>query len=256
MDKSASQLDGFLKNLVEKEQRQEDSEHYAHYHAPRFSFVEDLASRYAPGSTASVLDIGRSELSFRLKTHFAEVVTLGLPLEQSQSYAFSVDPSSQNVTLDGHIDYDLNDAARGVPIPAKQQFDVIVFAEVIEHLHAAPELVCFALNEILKPDGVLIIQTPNAAALPKRVLSVLGRNPYERIRADTMNPGHFREYTRAELIEIAHMARFEVVAHAYKDYFAVHGGFAKRLAQRTLKFLSACAPSLSRGQTIVLRRVG
>jgi hypothetical protein len=54
----------------------------------------------------------------------------------------------------------------------------IVFAEVIEHLFTAPELVLAYLHELLVPRGQLLLQTPNAASLRKRLKLALGRNPF------------------------------------------------------------------------------
>ncbi|MDP9149663.1 MAG: hypothetical protein M3O36_06955 [Myxococcota bacterium] len=44
-----------------------------------------------------------------------------------------------------------------------------MFAEVLEHLHTAPELVLAFLRRLLLPQGLLILQTPNAASLSKRI---------------------------------------------------------------------------------------
>ena len=76
-------------------------------------------------------------------------------------------------------------------------------AEVIEHLYTAPEIVLKCIKKIIKQNGYFIIQTPNAASLSKRMkLMFQGRNPYEMIRVDHNNPGHFREYTVDELEKI------------------------------------------------------
>ena len=58
--------------------------------------------------------------------------------------------------------------------------------------------------------GVLVVQTPNAVSLPRRLAMLGGRNPYELIREDATNPGHFREYTAAELRRYAAVAGLAV----------------------------------------------
>lgn len=88
---------------------------------------------------------------------------------------------------------------------------MVVFAEVIEHLYASPRLVLRFLHHLLSGAGVLLIQTPNAASLTKRVKLLAGSNPYEKIREDATNPGHFREYTASELREYASSEGFEVI---------------------------------------------
>ena len=132
-------------------------------------------------------------------------------------------------------------------------------AEVIEHLYTAPKLVLSFLRALLTDRGVLIIQTPNAAALHKRAELLLGRNPYELIRETTNDPGHFREYTKKELIRIAEDAGLTVdrwLAGNYFDYRFVEGA-GERHARlgRPLNLIYRCAPpSLKPGQTLVVRR--
>ena len=47
-------------------------------------------------------------------------------------------------------------------------YDAIVFAEVLEHLHTSPTLVLQVLTSLLKPGRLLVVQTPNAVALPRQ----------------------------------------------------------------------------------------
>lgn len=211
------------------------ADEYGDYHARRMDYVMRDCARYRPDAATAVLDIGRNVLTDRLKTAYNRVTTLGFPCGASD-----------------HIVFDLNDAARGVD--TNQRFDLVVFAEVIEHIHTAPEIVMSALRGIMRPGGHMILQTPNAADLLKRVKLLAGRNPYERIRTDTTNPGHFREYTKRELIEIAHASGFEVVSHQYAEYFGAYGGGLKRkVLLPMLRGIAALWPPFARGQTLVLR---
>jgi len=122
--------------------------------------------------------------------------------------------------LDSGSDHYQADLNRPGSLPAVlPMYDMIVFAEVVEHLHTSPGLVLEALREHLVSRGILVIQTPNAAALPKRLKLLAGRNPYEPIREDPSNPGHFREYTLRELRTIAVRAGFQVMAVFRRFYF-------------------------------------
>jgi hypothetical protein len=69
------------------------------------------------------------------------------------------------------------------------------------------------------PDGLIIVQTPNAVSLGKRIKMALGRNPFEQIRADDANPGHYREYTLAEVSALLEDAQFSVKKTFRKYYF-------------------------------------
>lgn len=219
---------------------------YVAFHAPRYAVLLDLMETELAGtSDGTVLDIGNSP--------FSELAAerLGVRID--------------NLGLHGEFDtpvgrshwYDLNQAAD----PARwrtdmPRYDVIVFAEVIEHLHTAPQLVLRFLRTLLSPGGSLIVQTPNAAVLHNRLQLLLGRNPFEMIREQTNDPGHFREYTRRELHQLAEQGGFRVSdwsAHSYFDY-RFHSAGAKPLLGRVLNTVYAfLPPTLRPGQTAVLR---
>ena len=69
--------------------------------------------------------------------------------------------------------FDLNDSN----YPVLEPHDVVVCSEVIEHLHVAIVPVLRFLASGLAPGGHLILQTPNATALAKRIRMLFGRNP-------------------------------------------------------------------------------
>lgn len=222
---------------------------YEDFHKARFDYLVLKSKEVCPDPTIRVLDIGRSYLTLRLLAHYDDVSTLGFPLERQSFTGIDV-PDGPRRWIRSHITYDLNAAQTLTPIPTDDSFDLIVFAEVIEHLHTAPEITLFALKHLMRPGAIMIVQTPNAAALHKRLLLLSGRNPYEEIRVDMGNPGHFREYTKRELIAYAGKVGLDVVGHDYQDYFGM-----PNLAVRLLyKAAVALVPAFARGQTIVLRR--
>ncbi|MGH9595790.1 MAG: methyltransferase domain-containing protein, partial [Edaphobacter sp.] len=149
-----------------------------------------------------------------------------------------------------HIVFDLLHSDRIATWPACGRFDLIVFSEVIEHLCLAPEYVLAALRALLTDTGVLICTTPNAADLAKRVRLLLGRNPYERLRFYSMNPGHIREYTRQELREIAESVGLQCIQHAYFNWIQPDEHPIKTL----LKRLARSHPSFRSFQACVLKR--
>jgi SAM-dependent methyltransferase len=223
---------------------------YLAYHAPRYAFLLRLLAKYA-AAPKSVLDIGPSPLTELLRRHFpARVDTLGF--------------GPDHRAADGdHYELDLNDVLRpGGPRADLPRYDVIVMAEVIEHVHTAPEAVLGYLRAHLAEGGVLALQTPNAVSLPKRIKMIFGLNPYERLRLDPGNPGHFREYTLTELLSVAGESGFTAVhasIHSYFDArFAHHDGAGSRPPEAiwgTMKNLCyRLAPaSLRSGITLLLR---
>jgi SAM-dependent methyltransferase len=184
-------------------------EGYFAYHAPRYAFLLDLLGRQGAGPGSTLLDIGPSRLTELIREQ------LGITAD---SLGFGEDGDSRGGGR--HFQFDLNQAQspedwrRDLP-----RYDFVVMAEVLEHLHTAPELVLAFVKSLLKDHGILILQTPNAASLSKRIKLLLGRNPYERIRTDLTNPGHFREYTRKELKALAADLGFRVEEQATSFYF-------------------------------------
>jgi 2-polyprenyl-3-methyl-5-hydroxy-6-metoxy-1,4-benzoquinol methylase len=229
---------------------------YLQYHRRRFEYVMRKCAEFSPDRSVSVLDVGRSSLSRMLLERYDNVTTIGLPLSAQEQFgheAGTIDTASTK-SYAGHIVFDLNYAQNVERLDLNQKFALIVFAETIEHLYTAPELVLGLLGNLLEPGGLIICQTPNAVALHKRILMALGFNPFERLRIDVRNRGHIREYTRKELIEIGRRASLDMISHEYRDYFGVAGGWARRVGILFLKAMATLHPPLARGQTIIYRR--
>jgi 2-polyprenyl-3-methyl-5-hydroxy-6-metoxy-1,4-benzoquinol methylase len=181
---------------------------YVAFHAPRFAVALSHVDILELPEGARILDVGRGALTTMMHEEFEKPV---------DSMGFAEDCA----TPEGrHYRFDLNDCQQRerwrLDLP---RYDLIVFAEVLEHLHTSPSLVLPYLRELLKPGGRLILQTPNAAVLHNRLKLLMGRNPFERIRESTLEPGHFREYTLAELREYAILAGFEVHDETRMTYF-------------------------------------
>jgi 2-polyprenyl-3-methyl-5-hydroxy-6-metoxy-1,4-benzoquinol methylase len=149
--------------------------------------------------------------------------------------------------------FNLNDTPHS-DIPAEGTFDLICFNEVLEHLYTAPETVIPALVRLLRPGGTMVIQTPNAAALNKRLMLLIGRNPYERIRTDLTNPGHLRELTKAELAEIVIACDLDILDHRCIEHTGVYGRSWRNVALPFLKAAAAIHPTFARSQQIIVRK--
>jgi SAM-dependent methyltransferase len=228
----------------------EPNERYVAFHRPRFSFLLDVLRKHVGQEAGRVLDVGRSPLTALLARELRTPVdSLGLEPDEELSTG-------------RHHCFDLNETqfperCRTGPGP----YDVIVFAEVLEHLYTAPELVLAYVRRLLRPGGLLLLQTPNAVSLSKRMKLALGINPFGRIRVDKANPGHFREYTLAELKEVLKGADFSVEKVWRRHYsdvrFARHetgheppAWISGALRNATYRVLP---PSLREGITILAR---
>lgn len=180
---------------------------YAEVHQKRHNRILSLCKKYMPDVENNILDVGRSNLSVLLSKHYKSLTTLGLGLEQDDGGHRELEPLEDHK----HIVFDLNrsEYVNEWPI-CKEKFDLIVFSETIEHLPVAPEFPLLFLQSLLKKDGLLLLTTPNAASILKRRDLLFGTNPFERIRFNLNNPGHFREYTRKEILQLAISTNFKV----------------------------------------------
>jgi SAM-dependent methyltransferase len=186
---------------------------YLAFHAPRYVYVLERLAALGVDEHSLVLDIGPSRLTALIHEQFGCSV---------DSLGFGADRSSKTGR---HYEFDLNRAQDQANCRSDlPRYDVVVMAEVIEHLHTAPQLVMRCVRRLVTNGGVLLLQTPNAASLSKRLKLLAGRNPFEMIRPDTSDPGHFREYTLDELRAIARDAGFVIERASTRCYFDMRYG--------------------------------
>jgi len=90
-------------------------------------------------------------------------------------------------------------------------FDIVIAGEIIEHIYDTD----FFLSEIyrlLKPDGHLIISTPNIASLGRRLLLLFGKNPIIELSPNKLDSsGHIRYFTFKALGEILEKHNFKII---------------------------------------------
>jgi 2-polyprenyl-3-methyl-5-hydroxy-6-metoxy-1,4-benzoquinol methylase len=216
-----------------------ESAAYLRYHRHRYAVILERASRALRGvplGSARVLDVGPMLQTALLREHFpsATIDALGFP-----------HPTAPLREHERHLDADL-DALDTAP-EADGSYHLVVVAEVIEHLNTPASRVLAYLSGFLRPAGVLLVQTPNAAALHKRVRALTGRSA---LNAAAPDPGHVHEYTLGELVNAAGQTGLWVVDVSLANYFAhpSAAGTAWRLAGPLL-------PSRWRhGITLELRR--
>jgi hypothetical protein len=229
----------------------EESKKYIEFHARRYAYLLGIVEKIRnamPARQIRMMDIGPSFFTELLHARFSDdaVVTLGYDSAESRGGHF---PLGTNYDKNSLFTFDLNEAQypdKWVKIPP---CELAIMAEVIEHLYTAPTLVLNFINSFLCSGGYLIIQTPNAAALSKRLELLFGSNPYDMIRETRDNPGHFREYTKNELAAIARKSGFKPHHSEYKNYF-VFGSF-----KRAYNFVQALLPpSMKDGITVILQK--
>jgi trans-aconitate methyltransferase len=190
------------------------------FHKSRYEYLLSKLERLLvgvrqtrPEGQIRILDVGLSMLTQAIVLNWTEAVVDTVGFADARYHS----------ARGNHYQWDLNEAQYRDKWLDIGPYDIIVFAEVLEHLYTAPRLVLSCLAAWLRPGGCLLIQTPNAASLSRRVALLMGRNPYEMIRENPTNPGHFREYTVAELKSIAKAAGLDVAEVAVRNYFSPPG---------------------------------
>lgn len=103
---------------------------------------------------------------------------------------------------------------------ADGEFDVVIFAEIIEHLLNDPCKVMREIKRVLKPNGTLILTTPNVARLENVTRMVSGTNIYDPYSGYGPYGRHNREYNRHELDQLLRFEGFEPTACFTADVHA------------------------------------
>jgi len=195
----------------------EEHKMYFQYHCRRYEFllrkIDKIIGEIKDtlrNESLKILDIGPSFQTEILRKTLPEAIVNTLGIKASR---FKPRPQ------DRHFQFNLNDAQYQERWPKTEKHDLVILAEVIEHLYTSPVLVFKCISTWLKSGRYLFIQTPNACALSKRLKMFIGKNPYEMIRETRSNPGHFREYTVGELISIGNQSGFTLVEHTICNYF-------------------------------------
>lgn len=232
----------------------DEAQRYVTTHAKRYAFLLEHVSNVRPALAqpdvpVTILDIGPSFLTELLSHSFPQdsILTLGFDSPENRGGHF---PLSVHYKKTTHFAFDLNDSLyqdRWIHVP---KASLVIMAEVIEHLYTSPMHVLRFVRSLTAPGGYVFIETPNATTLKKRLKLLWGTNPYEMIRENRDNPGHFREYTSQELTTLAEAAGFEVMAVRLSNYHS-HDS-SKSAFSRVVRSLFSY-PNFRRGITLTLK---
>ena len=131
--------------------------------------------------------------------------------------------------LDSFIQSDLNE---DLPSELRAQFDVVIAADVIEHV-VDPEALMCNLKGILGLNGSLYLSVPNISHWYPRVKIALGRFDYDE--RGPLDRTHLRFFTRKTLERLIYECGFQIVQReavgAPIDILGPEVGLPKRLSQ-------------------------
>jgi glycosyltransferase involved in cell wall biosynthesis/SAM-dependent methyltransferase len=175
-DEAAGRIERLI-SLIDVDEVGSDSVAYARVHARRWA--ETLAMLPAAGPGMAALEIGSYDVILPYLRHelgFARVV--GTFHDPSRSGAEEIvrqmaGPGGKNSYTLFRVDVE-NDR---FPFPARS-FDLVLACEVIEHLTMDPMFMMSEINRVLKPNGVLVLTTPNITSARGVAAMLAGYAPY------------------------------------------------------------------------------
>lgn len=208
-----------IRNYFKNWDLDEPSQEYIRFHGNRYELLLQEINKKLNESNkldknaTKILDIGPAYQTEILRNTLPSVTVNSLGFEDAR---FKLRPQ------DKHFQFDLNDAQYQEKWPQIGEYDLIILAETIEHLYTSPKLVLSCIATWLKNGGYLIIQTPNAVSLRRRLKMLSGKFPCEMIREKRTDPGHFREYTIEELISTGKETGLNPSNYTISNYFNYH----------------------------------
>jgi SAM-dependent methyltransferase len=110
------------------------------------------------------------------------------------------------------------------PLPLEDSsVDVVTCFHSLEHWHHSPKRLFNQIVRILKPHGFIVIATPNAVNLRKRVYTLFGRSNFPPLRewyydGDPVFRGHVREPTMSDLCQLLDWNGFEVIGKHGRNF--------------------------------------
>lgn len=190
-------LDALIQNTHYEDQRV-----YMEYHRRRFlELFNHAAELIANTEKPMVLEFGVGEHTRLYKTLFP-----GIQLHAADAGRYGMD--GLGVDKSYILDLTLRASRDAAQIP-QGSFDLVLFAEVIEHLLANPVEVIEWLLTLVKPGGHLLLTTPNMFA-KANIPAFLGYDnplpPFPKEEDRVTNAAHLREYSHIELLRFTEQA--------------------------------------------------
>jgi SAM-dependent methyltransferase len=203
------------------------------------SFASPETSRWWSGYLQSHVDHYLNTLSFiqddDLKSHILEIgcapghFSVLLKLLDVNFSALDIDPSRVQPIWDKYdIAVDTVDIEKDALPYASDSFDLIIFAEILEHLRLNPLHALREIYRVLKPGGRILLSTPNITPSLRLRFLFGGRyqgNPVKAFKRLERrgHMGHIRLYAIDEVHEFLEYANFRVQSSAYRGSHLVEG---------------------------------
>ena len=142
-------------------------------------------------------------------------------------------------------DFHIGDLEQGIPAAAGSGFDVVVAADVIEHVRD-PGRLLRQMADVLAPDGMILISTPNFGHWYSRGRAAIGTFDYDR--RGILDQTHLRFFTRKSLRRLFRSNGLDVLELTYTglplDVLANDDRRLSRIARRIDRLLVSLRPTV------------
>lgn len=235
---------GYVEQYFSNKDIKKGGREYIQFHKYRYLYLLNIIAKLSEDfedSALSILDIGPRFQTNLIRDTFPKV--------HVNSMGFVWAPNNQT-SSEYHIEVQLNETQE-VDLSGYAKNQIIIYAEVMEHLYTMPSVVLKYLKGVLEKDGYIVIQTPNGVAADRRIKMLCGQNPYQLIKPHRMN--HYREYTLSELKKITIESGYKNVYASRRNYFNPSKTFAQKLNRHLERVIP---PSLRSGLTMIVKNEG
>jgi len=146
-------------------------------------------------------------------------LTSAMSLMGSEVYGIDLQEQPWHEKTDAQISL-MNVEKNTLPFP-DSFFDAVVMTEIMEHFVTDPRRVLKEVLRVLKPEGRLILTTPNVANIGRTLKLVLGQNIYwslDHFYEEDKSNAHVREYTKDEVRKMLEDSGFSCSKLRYVEY--------------------------------------
>jgi 2-polyprenyl-3-methyl-5-hydroxy-6-metoxy-1,4-benzoquinol methylase len=215
---SIKAFDEAFDQRIVKGQFNEIPEYYPRYKS-RYLEIIKLYSKVAGPPPIDLLDIGGGQFGTLASALWGDRATMADVGGKNYDYL-----RSQGIRP---VEWNLCDGSS----PFDNEFDAVIFSEVIEHLPLPGHVILERLKKAMRPGGVMICTTPNLYRLRNVVYMAIGKGIYDNFRMPTTQGlGHVIEYSRDHLYWQFEQAGFVDIEITFRQFHHIPNQLPFRLA--------------------------